>query len=97
MSGTMSYDIVNPRVEVRLVCLRSSRQEDGHTAWQVTNSPGVRLNEAQWPRRGWVILDMGSQVDEVVNCLTDFLNDEHFQAKVDPRTTADNVTQWTEW
>ena len=99
----MSYEIVNPRVEVRLICLRSSRQQDGHTAWQVTNSPGTRMAEHQYPRRvqyprtDGVILEMGPQVDEVVNYLTNFLNDEQFQAKVDPRTTADNVTQWTEW
>ncbi|KAK0507212.1 hypothetical protein JMJ35_010250 [Cladonia borealis] len=97
LSNTMSYDIVNPRIEVRLICLRSSRQEDGHTAWQVTNSPGTRMTDLQYPRRGGVILEMSPQVDELVNCLTKFLNDEQFQAKVDPRTTADNVTQWTEW
>ena len=97
LSNTISYDIVNPRIEVRLICLRSSRQEDGHTAWQVTNSPGTRMTDLQYPRRGGLILEMGPQVDELVNCLTNFLNDEQSQAKVDPRTTADNVTRWTEW
>ena len=98
MSNTMSYLIADPPAEARLICLRSFRQEDGHTPWQVANSPGILMSELQYPRRvPREVLEMGPQVDEVVNCLTNFINDRQFQAKIDSRTAAENVIQWTEW
>ncbi len=98
MSNTMSYLDVDPRAEVRLICLRRFRQGEGYTPWQVANSPGILMSELQYPRRApREVLEMGPQVDEVVNCLTNFINDGQFQAKIDSRTAADNVIQWTEW
>ena len=97
MSDNMSYYIANSQAEARLICLRSFRQEDGHTPWQVTNSPGVRITELQYPRRAREVLEMGPQVDEVVNCLTNFINDRQFEAKIESKTAINDVTQWTEW
>ena len=98
ISNTMSYLIADSPAEARLICLRRFRQEDGHTPWQVTNSPGIQMSELQYPRRvPREVLEMGSQVDDVVNCLTNFINDRHFQAKIDSKTAGDNVIQWTEW
>ena len=43
------------------------------------------------------VLELGPQVDDVINCLTDFINDREFQAKIDSRTAAGDVRKWTEW
>ena len=56
------------------------------------------MSELQYPRKvPREVLEMGPQVDEVVNCLTNFINDRQFQAKIDSKTAADDVIQWTEW
>ena len=84
--------------EMRLICLRRSPRVEGYTPWQVANSPGVLMAELQYPRRPpQQVIEMGPQVDEVVNCLTDFINDGKFQAEIESRTAADDVRKWTEW
>ena len=94
----MSYLNADLPAEARLICLRRFRQEDGYTPWQVANSPGILMSELQYPRRvPREVLEMGPQVDGVVNCLTHFINDEQFQTKIASKTAADNVMQWTEW
>ena len=98
MSNTMSYLDAEPTAESRLIVLRRSRQGDGFTQWQVANSPGILVTDHQssW-RVTRLVIEMGPQVDEVVNCLTDFINDEKFQAKIVSRTAADDLRKWTEW
>ena len=84
--------------ELRLICLRRFPQGEGYTPWQVANSPGILMVQLQYPRRApQAVIEMGPQVDQVVNCLTDFINDEKFQAKIESRTAADDVGKWTEW
>lgn len=84
--------------EVRLICLRRSPQGDGYTPWQVANSPGILMADFQYPRKPpQAVIEMGPQVDEVVNCLTDFINNEDFQAKIESMTAADDARKWTEW
>ena len=63
----------------------------------MANSPGILLAELQYPRKApQAVIEMGPQVDEVVNCLTDFINGEDFQAKIESRTAADDVRKWTD-
>ena len=94
----MSYYIANPQAEARLICLRRVRQEDEYARCEVTNSPGILMTELQYPRRiPREVLEMGPQVDGVVHCLTNFINDEQFLAQIESRTAANNVIQWTEW
>ena len=55
------------------------------------------MTDPQSPRRVTrQVIEMGPQVNEVVNCLTDFINDEKFQAKIVLKTAADDLGKWTE-
>lgn len=97
MAKIKSFLDVDPTAELRLICLRRSPQGEGSTQWEVTNSPGILMSKLQYPRKPQEVLNMSSQVNEVVNFLTDFVINKNFQAKIESRTEADDGRKSTEW
>ena len=98
MANIISFLDVEPTAELRLICLRRFPHGEGYTQWEVANSPGILMSRLQYPRRlPPEVLEMSSQINEVVNCLTEFINNENFQAKIESRTAADDGRKSTEW